>query len=295
MNMTVERSQARPPRKLIDLRVATTYGMDADARHALGAIERLAASGRVAVAGRFMPDPGVQAHLARLGVTEQVEAADFFKFRHLVIPFSGVSPRERKAWQDAEHELTDLTSPLVRRAQVALGLLRLEGAQPLVIGRHDDPESLALAGVTHGTKIIEDTTDTARLHFAPAFGAVCQTTLSPRRVSWLLQQLRMRYRDSGVTFLDTAAPSMAAREAALEPLLDWCDGVVVVGQAGEASCAALVEAALRKGKSTCIATAPDSLDLAALAGARRLALTAGAFVLDDSVRAIAALLRSHGA
>ena len=280
---------------MIDLRVAKAHGMDADARSALAAIERLAASGRVAVAGRFMPDPGVQSHLARLGVTEHVEDVDFFKFRHIVIPFSGVSPRERRNWEEAEHDLTDLTSPHVRRAQVALGLLRMEGAQPLVIGRHDDPESLALAGVTHGTKIIEDTTDTARLHFAPAFGVVCQTTLSPRRVSWLLQQLRMRYRDASVTFLNTAAPSMSAREAALEPLLDWCDGVVVVGQADEASCGALVEAALRKGKPTCIVATSASLDLAALAGARRLALSAGAFVLDERVRAIAALLKRHGA
>ncbi|MEI7909874.1 MAG: hypothetical protein WCK77_09590 [Verrucomicrobiota bacterium] len=294
MNVTLERQPASPPSRTIELRVATSYGMDADARNALAAITRLAASGRVAVAGRFMPDPGVQAQLARLGVAEQVEEVDFFKFRHIVVPFSGVSPRERKHWEEAEHALTDLTSPQVRRAQVALGLLRMEGAQPLVIGRHDDPESLALAGVTHGTKIIQDTTDTARLHFAPAFGAVCQTTLSPRRVSWLLQQLRMRYRDASVTFLDTAAPSMAARELALENLLAWCDAVVVVGQAGETSCDALLEAALRKSKPACIVSTPATFDPATLAGARRIALTAGAFALDESVRAVAALLKGHG-
>jgi len=100
----------------------------------------------------------------------------------------------------------------------------------------------------------------------------------------------MRYRDATVTFLNTATPAMCAREAALENLLDWCDAVVIVGQPGEASCAALAEAALRHGKPAVTAASPSSLDLAALAGARRLVLTAGAFALDERIETIAAML-----
>jgi len=294
MNAILERKQVNSPARTVEVRAAKTYGMDAEARSALAILEKLAGGGRVAVAGHFMPDRGVQAHLAGLGVAEEVEEADFFKFRHIVIPYSGVSPRERKIWEAAEHNLTDLTSPQVRRAQVALGLLRMEGARPLVIGRHEDPETLALAGTTHGTKIIEDTTDTARLQFAPAFGVVCQTTLSPRRVSWLVQQLRMRYRDASVTFLNTTSPAMSAREEALEILLDWGDCVVVVGEPGEASSEALVETALRKGKPAFVVASPGGFDPSALAGARRIALTAGAFALNDTIRAIASLLKGHG-
>ncbi len=272
------------------MRVVKGCGMDAETRLALATLETLAGRGRVAVAGGFMPDCGVQAHLATLGVAERVQEPDFFKYRHMVVPYCGVSPRLRKSWEEAEIDLTDLTSPRVRRAQVALGLLRMEGAQALVIGRHEDPESQALAGVTHGTKIIEDTRDTARLHYAPAFGVVCQTTLSPRRTSWLVQQLRMRYRDARVTFLDTSAPAMTAREQALENMLDWAEGVVVVGQTGEASCEALVETALRKGRPALIAATAAAVDPAALGGARRIALTAGAFAMDETIRCIAALL-----
>jgi 4-hydroxy-3-methylbut-2-enyl diphosphate reductase IspH len=290
MTPTLRRTPPSPISKKHELRVAQVCGMDAETRHAMAALETLAGSGRVAVAGRFMPDPGVSARLAALGVAEQVAEEDFFKFRHIVIPYCGVSPRARKVWQEAGVKVTDLSAPQVRRAQVALGLLRMEGAQPLVIGRHDDPESMALAGVVHGTKIIEDTTDSARLAYAPAYGVVCQTTLSPRRVSWLVQQLRMRYRDARITFLDTTAPAMAAREQALEGLLDWCDAVVVVGQAGEASCTALLETALRKGKPAACAASPGGVDLSALAGARRIALSAGAFALDGSVSAMAELL-----
>lgn len=290
MPATMDRKPLLSPVRRIELRLATTCGMDAATRAALTALEALSRLGSVAVAGCFMPDPGVRAQVARWGVVEGVQEPDFFRFRQVVIPFSGIPPKVRKGWEDAGYAITDLTSPLVRQAQVALGLLRMEGAQALVIGRHDDPETMALAGTSPGTRVIQDTTDTARLHFAPAFGVVNQTTLSPRRVAWLFQQLQMRYRDARVTFLNTGAPAMVAREQALEKLLDWCDAVVVVGQGGEASVEALTEAALRKGKPAHVAADPATFDPAALAGARRIALTAGAFAHDDAIREIAAAI-----
>lgn len=287
MIATIERTP-NPPQSVrrTELRIARVCGMDSDVRAALDSLTALAAGAPVAVAGSFMPDPGVRERLAALGIHEGVAEPDFFRYRHVVTPYAGIAPRDRKVWTEAEHPLTDLSSPQVRRAQVALGLLRMEGAQPLVIGRHDDPETLALAASSPGTKVIEDTTDTARLHFAPAFGVVCQTTLSPRRVAWLLAQLRMRYRDAKVTYLNTSAPSMTQREQALEPLLDWCDTVLVVGQPGEATCDALTEAAHRKGKPHLALPDPAAFEPGLLAGARRIALTAGGFATDAAIRAI---------
>ncbi len=273
-----------------ELRVAKSLGMDADARSALAQLLVLAKAQKFCVAGRFMPDAGVSAQLAALGIVENVEEADFFRFRRVVIPFGGVSPRARREWEETGHRLEDLTSPQVRRAQVALGLLRMEGAQAVVIGRHEDAETQALAGGNSGAKIIEDTTDTARLVFSPAFGAVCQTNLSPRRVSWLVQQLRHRYRDARVTFLDTISPAMAAREEALERLLVDCDQAVIVGEAGESSCEALAETALRRGKAALIVAGPDVIDLAAFRTNRKIAFTAGAFATDEAIRAVAEVL-----
>lgn len=293
MIATMERKSPQSSTRPTELRIARSCGMDSEVRAALEKLESLArAGGRVAVAGTFMPDPGVEARLAQLGVTERVEEADFFRFRHVVIPYAGVAPKDRKRWDEAEHPLTDLSSPHVRRAQVALGLLRMEGAQPLVIGRHDDPETQALAATNPGTRVIQDTTDTARLPFAPAFGVICQTTLSPRRVNWLLAQLRMRYRDARVTFLNTTAPAMASREQALENLLDWCETVVVVGQPGEATSEALAETAHRKGRPSLLVPSPAAFEPAALTGARRIALTAGGFATDATIRAVYQLLKA---
>lgn len=279
------RSATRP-----ELRIAATLGMDDDARAALDRVALLAKSGKVGLVGRFMPDRGVSARLASLGVTENVDEADFFKFRAVVSPYGGISSRQRRDWQEAGYPLEDLTSPQVRRAQVALGLLRMEGAQALVIGRHEDPESQAISGGSSGAWILEDTTDTARLVFSPAFGAVCQTTLSPRRASWLAQQLRLRWRDAKVTFLDTVSPAMIAREEALERLLVVCDRVVIVGEAGESSCEALAESALRRGKPALVVTTPEELAAADIRGGEQIALTAGGFATDEAIRAVAVAL-----
>src|SRR6478609_8208484 len=69
-----------PTAKRPEVRIATALGMDHDARAALERIAVLAKSRKIAVAGRFMPDVGVSAHLASLGIAENVEAADFFRF-----------------------------------------------------------------------------------------------------------------------------------------------------------------------------------------------------------------------
>jgi len=275
------------------VRLAPVFGMDVEARSALWQLEALAKTERLAVAGRFMPDSGVSHRLARKGVAEEVEEADFFRFQKIVIPFSGVSPVKRKQWEKEGVRLLDLTSPQVKRAQVALGLLRMDGAQPLVIGRHADAESKGLAGGNPGTRILEDTTDTARLAFAPSYGVVCQTTLSPRRVVWLVQQLRHRYNDAKVTFLDTLSPAMAARERALEKLMAQSDRVVIVGQPGEASCEALAEAVSRKGGMAEIVASAEEAERSPQDGGGRIALTAGAFVLDETIRTVADVLSSR--
>jgi 4-hydroxy-3-methylbut-2-enyl diphosphate reductase IspH len=268
------------------VRVAGVLGMDDEVRAALSRLLALAESRRIGVAGRFMPDDGVSKLLAERGVLEDLDEADFFKVRRVIIPFCGIPPRKRREWEEAAVDMEDFTAAPVRRAQISLGLLRLEGAQTLVIGRHDDPESQAIAG-GGGTKIIQDTMDTARLVFSPAFGVVCQTTLSPRRIMWLSQQLRMRYRDARVTILETVSPSMLRREEALEALMAHCDLAVIVGRPGEASCEALAETALRRGRAAVIVRGPQDLESVDFSGNPKVALSAGAFALDETIRAVA--------
>jgi 4-hydroxy-3-methylbut-2-enyl diphosphate reductase IspH len=109
----------------------------------------------------------------------------------------------------------------------------------------------------------------------------------------LAQQLRMRYRDARVTFLETISPSMMQREEALEKALVSCDRVVVVGRSGEATSEALVETALRRGKMAVIVRGLQDLEKVDCTGNPRIALTAGGFALDSTIRAVAEGLLSR--
>lgn len=273
-----------------EVRIAAVLGMDDEARQSLARLISLSKTQQVGIAGRLMPDSQVSRKLAAMGIVEEVDRADLFRYRVIGIPYVGISPKQRREWEESGIKLEDFTSPQVRRAQVALGLLRMEGAQGLVVGSHEEPETQAICGGSVATPILQDTTDTARLRFAPAFGVVCQTRLSPRRVAWLVQQLRYRWRDSRVTFLNTLSAAMQAREQALEKILSDCERVIVMGDKGESSCEALVETALLRGKTATVIADPTELDLADFPAGEKIALTAGAFVEAERVREIAEIL-----
>jgi 4-hydroxy-3-methylbut-2-enyl diphosphate reductase IspH len=106
----------------------------------------------------------------------------------------------------------------------------------------------------------------------------------------LVQQLRLRWRDARVTFLDTVSPAMMAREEALERLLVVCDRVVIVGDAGESSCEALMETALRRGKPAIVVARAEQINPADFPPHEKVALTAGGFATDEAIRAVAGAL-----
>ena len=87
--------------------------------------------------------------------------------------------------------------------------------------------------------------------------------------------------------METISPSMVRREEALEKILVNCDLAVIVGCPGEASCEALTETALRRGRAATIVRGPQDLENVDLSGNPKIALSAGAFALDDTIRDVA--------
>src|SRR5687768_9016125 len=70
-----------PTARGVAMRIAASLGMDDEARAMLDRLRHLGNTRKTAIAGQFMPDGGISARLASLGITEHVEEADFFKYR----------------------------------------------------------------------------------------------------------------------------------------------------------------------------------------------------------------------
>jgi 4-hydroxy-3-methylbut-2-enyl diphosphate reductase IspH len=83
---------------------------------------------------------------------------------------------------------------------------------------------------------------------------------------------------------------MARREEALERLLPACDRVLIVGEPDEASCDALAETAMRRGKPAAVVKGAEGLAEHGILNGERIALTAGAFVADETIRKVAEAL-----
>ncbi len=286
---------APAPRRKVKPRIHTIdrCGLTGDAAAALATLDRLAASGQTGIAGVFMPSPWISKALAGAGIAEQLDPADAIRFRHIIVPYTGLPPSQHALWQASSNgRLHDLSAPAIRHALATAERLVALRAETLVIGRHhDDPATATITDDGRAARILENTEDTARLTFAPHFGALCNPWISPRRVAWLADQLRLRYRDARVTFIDTTCPAMIERERALESRLATADRVVIVGDPGDDTCQALAEAAARRGIDSAIATTATRLPWRAYDGTpRNILITAGGFTPQPAIQAMARAL-----
>lgn len=271
-------------------RAVPATGACGELRAALARLEARLGRGAVTVLGPLAPDAALCEAFRRRGVLEGQPEEFRARTRSVVVPPTGLPRPLLRRWKESSHELLDLTLPAVRRAQTALHLLALEHARTVVIGHRDDAECAAIAGEVAGTAVVEDADQAALLPFAPKFGVVCQTLLSRRRAAAVVEALRQRHPDSRVVFLDTTSPALAERERSVEALSRWAEGILIAGEAGEASVRALIEASRRLGLPARPVADAAALDLRDFAGAARIGIAAGEYGAEAGFAAIVARL-----
>lgn len=271
--------------KMSSLRVevASAAGIGAELRSVLETLEKRLRGGALTVAGELGPDDGLCGRFRELGLRE-VDAESFRAGTSgVVVPPQGLPRAWKAGWRQAGHELIDLTLPSVRRAQATLGLLVAEGCRPVVVGPKGSAGVRALAVDFPTAAVVEDADDAVRLAFSPRFGVVAPPEYPSRRARLVAEALRQRHRDSRVTFLETCSHETLERERSLEALSRRADLVVVLGAAREASAAGLVGTTRRLGMPVVAVESPEDPDLDRAWGFRRIVLTAGAFVPEESV------------
>lgn len=164
----------------------------------------------------FSPNPLLQRSLEEEGLSDHPQ--DLRADSVIVIPPFGAPLSYRKEWKLQNRTVLDLSTPEVRRAQSTLALLKLEGAELLVIGRKSDPEVQAHLIDHPRVRVIENAEDAVRIPFAPAFNLICQTSHCPHLARHLTSVIQGRHRDSKVSFLDTSSTQENLRRATLTQL-----------------------------------------------------------------------------
>lgn len=165
----------------------------------------------------FSPNPLLQRSLEDAGLCDHPQ--DLRPDSVIIIPPFGAPLAYRKQWKTQNRTLIDLSTPEVRRTQSTLALLKLEGAELLIIGRKNDPEVLAHLVDHPRARVIENAEDAVRIPFAPAFNLICQTSHCPHLARHLTAVIQGRHRDSKVSFLDTSSAQENLRRAAIHQLI----------------------------------------------------------------------------
>ena len=99
----------------------------------------------------FSKNQCVTNHLLDAGVSDDPQ--DLHSHSLIVIPPHGAPHQLRKKWKAQGRTVIDHSTAAVRRAQTSLSLLKLEGAELIIIGKKNDPE--VIAQITDHQRAIE--------------------------------------------------------------------------------------------------------------------------------------------
>ena len=185
----------------------------------------------------------------------------------------------------------DATCPLVSKVHVEAARHHAAGRQVLLIGHAGHPEVVGTMGqLPEGAVVLIETLEDARA-FAPdgagGVAYVTQTTLSVDDTAEIVEALKARFPDMAAPHRDDICYATTNRQEAVKSIASECDVLLVIGSAYSSNSVRLVEVGLRAGapKAFLIDDA-DDLDLAWLAGARTVGVTAGASAPEDLVQGV---------
>ena len=280
----------------MNIHTATHYGMCFGVREALRRAHDAASSGPVTILGQLVHNPVVSRHLASLGVQEgRLDDVQSAATEKVMITAHGASDRDRAAWREAGHSVTDTTCPLVHRAHHALAQLVARGCQPVVIGQRYHVEVRGLTGDFPIAVVLENEADFPSLPPAASYGVVSQTTQPIVRVRQIVEALRRHCAGAEVIFRDTVCQPTKDRQTALDDLCAKCDTIIVIGGRHSNNTRQLSESARARGVTVHQIETAAELDPRWFARCRNAGVTAGTSTLDETVRDVVLRLREISA
>jgi 4-hydroxy-3-methylbut-2-enyl diphosphate reductase len=208
--------------------MAEHYGMCFGVRDAIDLAVRLARQGPLTILGDLVHNPDVVAQMDAAG-TQRVRRPEEVQTQAVLLTAHGTARRVKLQLREMGHQVHEAVCPLVKRVHLAAGKLVAEGRHLVVIGQADHVEVRGLVGDFDDYTIVLAESDLERLAGRPRLGVVAQTTQPLERVEQLVAELRRRFPDADIQFIDTVCQPTKDRQEALHRLVEECDTVVVVG------------------------------------------------------------------
>ncbi|MEN3941473.1 4-hydroxy-3-methylbut-2-enyl diphosphate reductase [Prosthecobacter sp. SYSU 5D2] len=269
------------------IHLAQHYGMCFGVRDALRATHNASTQEPVTILGQLVHNPVVDAHLTTLGVRRgELDLLESATTQRVVITAHGASDVHRQRWQEAGHQITDTSCPLVKKAHQALATLVEEGYHPVVIGQRTHVEVRGLIGDYPQASVLLTAEDACCIPGYSKLGVISQTTQPLEQVLRIVDAIKHRHRNSEVRFVDTVCRPTKQRQTALEELTRLCDFIVVIGGRNSNNTRQLAEKARALGVKVQQVETAEDLRPDWFRGVNHVGVTAGTSTLDETVRSV---------
>lgn len=194
--------------------------------------------------------------------------------------------------------VVDATCPLVTKVHIEAHRHHRQGVHILLIGHKDHPEVEGTMGqVSRGSMTLIETTHDAETIIPPKdtpLAYATQTTLSVDDTADIIAILKSRFPHIKAPHGDDICYATTNRQLAVKGLAEKADLVLVIGAENSSNSKRLVEVAKKAGAGDAILIAnADTIVWEAVAGAKRIGITAGASAPEELVEDVIAHIASR--
>jgi 4-hydroxy-3-methylbut-2-en-1-yl diphosphate reductase len=239
----------------------------------------------------------VVAELRRLGAVFVDELCDVPDGSTVVFSAHGVAPSVRAEAARRGLQVIDATCPLVSKVHAEARRFADDDHTIFFIGHRGHEETVGTMGERPDrTVLVETVADAERVQVVDRdrVSYLVQTTLAADEVDGIVAALRRRFPALRAPASDDICYATTNRQLALRAVASEADSCLVVGSANSSNSQRLAELAKRSGTPAHLVDDVSGIDLRWLAGARTVAITAGASAPTSLIDEIVASLSGLG-
>ena len=239
----------------------------------------------------------VVAGLERRGAVFVEELDDVPEGATVVFSAHGVSPAVRTDAAERGLDVIDATCPLVSKVHAEARRFAAEGRTIFLIGHAGHEEVEGTRGeAAEAIRLVEDLAAAARADASDPdrVAYLTQTTLAADETEEIVDSLRERFPALRGPASEDICYATSNRQNAVRAVAREADVVLVAGSATSSNSKRLVEVARREGTKAYLVDDETDVDVAWLAGAATVAITAGASAPERIVQNLVAALASLG-
>lgn len=217
----------------------------------------------------------------------------------LIYSAHGVSLDLRKKAESKKLQLIlDATCPLVSKVHVEVKNLHRKGYIILMIGHKGHPEVYGTMGqVPDNIFLIESLADAENLKLPreiEKIAVITQTTLSVDDTAQLIADLKALFPNLQMAKDEDICYATSNRQNAVKMLLEYCDGVIVIGSKNSSNSNRLQELVSKHGKPAYLIDSADEINDDMLLNINNIGITAGASAPEVLVQDVVNTLKGFG-